>query len=352
MIFLMFYLKSLQLNELTENANSFINHYGHIILKENYEIMKKSTISITHQKKYFVTIALILLLLSGTIWFSDILNLNGLAKTNAVSSAGVNSDQNNASNIEKYSGSNTDSGVPILTGLSRVNQKDIGRSSPNQDIKSIIETPNREIDQDYKKYLLEYDGPISDIFPDLVKLAKQGDGDVSFRLIDFAMGFCTLKEKDDSHCPDGLEKYVVEKSSLYHVVRSLAKSGSLMAMANLQFYIPPPFKNRKDFINNVILRSRNPEIVTDYYVSVRRYLDIATQKGSPLAMLRMADLYISGNGIVDPNRNTAAFWMLSWSEITGKPISNFTHEMFLDPIDYDSLKNLEKRAENYAKQFD
>lgn len=309
-------------------------------------IMKKSVISIIHQKKYFVAIALTLLLLSSIIWFNDILSFNGLAKTNAVSSAGVNSDQNNASNIEK------DAGAPILTDLSRINQKARGRSSPYQGIKSEIETPKQEIDQDYKKYLLEYDGPISDIFPDLVKLAKQGDGDVSFRLIDFAMGFCTLKEKDDSHCPDGLEKYVVEKSSLYHVVRSLAKSGSLMAMANLQFYIPPPFKNREDFINNVILRSRNPEIVTDYYVSVREYLDIATQKGSPLAMLRMADLYISGNGIVDPNRNIAAFWMLSWSEITGKPISNFTHEMFLDPIDYDSLKNLEKRAENYAKQFD
>jgi len=286
------------------------------------------------------------LLLLSIIWFSDILNLNGLAKTNTVSSAGVNSDQNNASNIEK------DSGAPILTDLSRINQKNRGRSSPYQDMNSDIETLKQEIDQDYKKYLLEYDGPISDIFPDLVKLAKQGDGDVSFRLMDFATAFCTLKEKDDSHCPDGLEKYVVEKSSLYHVVRSLAKSGSLMAMANLQFFIPPPFKNREDFVNNIILRSRNPEIVTDYYVSVRRYLDIATQKGFPPAMLRMADLYIGGNGIVDPDRNTAAFWMLSWSKITGKPTSSFTYEMFLDPIDPDSLKNLEKRAEHYVKQFD
>ncbi|MCF6264303.1 MAG: hypothetical protein L3J24_12055 [Xanthomonadales bacterium] len=213
------------------------------------------------------------------------------------------------------------------------------------------------IDQDYKESILSYLGPIEDVLPEMMELADMGDSDAEFKLINISGIYCGLIDgfpKDEDVCPDKLGSYIGDAtsiSSLYQKVRELAGRGGVWAMIGLQDFVPPPFKDRNDFEQNWTLRARNSEIVTEHYQSVRKYLSIAANGGHPKAMRRLADLYMAGYGIMDPDRKEAAFWLIASSELSGNIISSDTQETLLNPIATDELDMIQKRAVSFAEKF-
>ena len=209
------------------------------------------------------------------------------------------------------------------------------------------------IDAEYRENLLNHTGPISEVITDLQVLSDLGDVDAEFKLFASANTFCELKSENNKYCPDELKKFKIDQqsASLYLYVKKLASSGSIMAMTNLQFYVPNPFKNQLDLERNRMLRIQNPEVVTDYYQSVRKYLGIAANTGYPDAMLDFAGIYLSGNGFVDPDRKESAFWILAWSQVTNNTVPGLFKKNTLDTLLSNELNLIQARVERFEIQI-
>jgi len=211
-----------------------------------------------------------------------------------------------------------------------------------------------EMDADYKAYILDPDTPIVESLGGLIELANEGNGDALFNLL-MASESCRYF-KTDEYCPGtGLEERSGTPATFYAALKDAASKGSLTAMTILGMYVPSPFKDKQDLLQNRFLRALMAEVVTEHNVAVREYLEIAAQRGHLPALLIAAE-YFASDPAVDPDREKAAFYLLAWQELVildqpAEVIPAHLRANILDPMSADAYARVKAMAENFAAQF-
>ncbi len=211
-----------------------------------------------------------------------------------------------------------------------------------------------EMDEDYKKYILDFTTPITESIHGLITLANEGNGDALLKLLG-AAGECR-EHKTPEYCPGtGLAEMGDVPGYYYVVLRKAAEQGSSMAAVILVEAIPSPFKNKQEMQQDVFKRALFSEILADHNMAVREHLDIAAQRGHLTALMTSA-YYYSSRTDVDPDREKAAFYLLAWQELAiidfpGAIISADLQASVLDPMNADAYARVQYRAERFAAQF-